>query len=244
MSVPAASRGPYRNGIRRRELMVAKASEVFAELGYVGGSLRTIAERVGVAPASLLQHFGSKEGLLEAVLEDWTRRTDEQVRTSHPGLASFRAHRDLMVFHLENRGLLELFLTMAAEATNVRHPARAFIQQRYTDGLRRQEAKLREARDRGEVGPLTDEQIASEVSLFYAILDGLELQWLLDSRVDLVGQFDRYLSQAIQRWGGDPAASSRSSPAGDSASPTVRERQPQNLWADSQSHLTHETDAF
>ena len=30
---------------------------------------------VGISASSLLQHFGSKEGLLMAVLEDWDRRT-------------------------------------------------------------------------------------------------------------------------------------------------------------------------
>ncbi|GAB2586435.1 TetR/AcrR family transcriptional regulator [Microlunatus antarcticus] len=201
MSTPSVARGPYRNGIRRREQIVAKASEVFGELGYVGGSLRTIAERVGVTPASLLQHFGSKEGLLEAVLEDWSEQTGAQyLGTDLHGLAAFEAFRELMAFHLEHRGLLELFLTMAAEATNVAHPARRFIQQRYASGLARQAHALSEARDTGEVGPLTDEQIGAEASMFYAVLDGLELQWLLDSRVDLVGLFDRYLDSAIARW--------------------------------------------
>lgn len=201
MSVPSVARGPYRNGVRRREQIVAKASEVFAELGYAGGSIRTIADRVGVAPASLLQHFGSKEGLLEAVLEDWSRRTEAQyIGHEHHGLAGFAAFRGLLAFHLENRGLLELFLTMAAEATSTSHPARAFIQQRYATGLARQAEFLREARDSGEVGPLTEEQIDAEASMFFAILDGLELQWLLDSRVDLVGLFDLYLGHALARW--------------------------------------------
>ena len=71
------ARGPYRTGIRRREQIVATAIAVFGEYGYAGGSIRTIAERVGVSHATLLQHFGSKEGLLTAVLQEWDRRTVE-----------------------------------------------------------------------------------------------------------------------------------------------------------------------
>src|SRR6478609_7300154 len=67
-------RGPYRTGIRRREQIVEAATEVFAESGYAGGSIRAIAVRAGITNATLLQHFGSKEGLLQAVLEDWDRR--------------------------------------------------------------------------------------------------------------------------------------------------------------------------
>ena len=196
-----APRGPYRNGIRRREQIVARASEVFAELGYAGGSIRTIADRVGVAPASLLQHFGSKEGLLEAVLEDWTRQTEAQQQWNElHGLAALESFRALMTFHLEHRGLLELFLTMAAEATSPSHPARSFIRERYTQGLAHQARHLREARDAGEIGPLTDTQIEAEASLLYAVLDGLELQWLLDERIDLPGLFNQYLDSAIDRW--------------------------------------------
>ena len=81
-------------------------------------------KRVGVAPASLLQHFGSREGLLEAVLEDWTRQTEaDYLGDDLHGVAAFEAFHGLMAFHLEYRGLLELFLTMAAEATNVDHTA-------------------------------------------------------------------------------------------------------------------------
>ena len=195
------ARGPYRTGIRRREQIVARAAEVFAEFGYAGGSIRTIAARVGIAPASLLQHFGSKEGLLEAVLEDWTRQTEAQRQPSElRGLAALESFRTLTTFHLEHRGLLELFLTMAVEASSPSHPAREFIRRRYADGLARQRRYLREARDLGEVGPMTDEQIEAEASMSYAILDGLELQWLLDARVDLVGLFDTYLDAAIIRW--------------------------------------------
>ena len=58
--------------------------------GYAGGSVRTIANRIGVSPAALLQHFGSKEGLLMAVLEDWDRRTVEAQLTDVTGLDYFR----------------------------------------------------------------------------------------------------------------------------------------------------------
>ena len=62
VSSTVGRRGPYRTGIRRREQIIDAATAVFAEYGYAGGSVRTIAERVGVSPASLLQHFGSKKG--------------------------------------------------------------------------------------------------------------------------------------------------------------------------------------
>jgi AcrR family transcriptional regulator len=194
-------RGPYRKGIARREQIVKTASEVFGELGYVGGSLRAIAERVGASPATLIQYFGSKEGLLAAVLEDWTVQTGRSTLPEHVrGLAYLRQMRDLMEFHVHHRGLLELFITLAAEATNPNHPAREFIQQRYANGLALWTRKLREAVEDGEVAALTEAQMEAEIRILVAVLDGIELQWLLGADIDLPGLVSIHVEQAITRW--------------------------------------------
>jgi AcrR family transcriptional regulator len=197
----AQIRGPYRKGVERREQIIRSASDVFGELGYIGGSLRTIGDRVGASPATLIQYFGSKEGLLAAVLEDWTRQQSRlSLADDPPGLAYFRALMSVTEFHVEHRGLLELFITMAAEATNPGHPARQFIRRRYADVLANCIGKLREAVDRGEVAPMTDEQIEAEVRILIAVLDGIELQWLLGADIDLPALVRRHLEQSIASW--------------------------------------------
>lgn len=194
-------RGPYRNGVRRREQIVTSASQIFAELGYSAGSIRTIAERVGVSPATLLQHFGSKEGLLMAVLEDWDRRTrDVSAPTHAQGLDFFRHIPRIMTFHLENRGLLELFITMAAEASSPRHPAREFIQQHYADTLDRWGTCLTEAATTGEVKAMSQHEVRNEMRLLIAMLDGIEIQWLLEPTTDLVDLVTTYINTMIERW--------------------------------------------
>lgn len=197
LSTPTA-RGPYRNGIKRREQIVESAANVFAEFGYSGGSIRTIAARVGISPASLLQHFGSKEGLLEAVLDDWTQ-TATRVPDDVHGLAYFDAMRRLMDFHVEHRGLIELFLTMTAEASSPVHPARGFIQRRYALTFEGFMKHLREARDAGEI-QLAEDDIAYEARLMMAVMDGLELQWLIDPSVDLTSLYNRCVDESIRRW--------------------------------------------
>src|SRR4051812_42209206 len=153
------ARGPYRTGIRRREQIVAVAITVFGEHGYAGGSVRAIADRVGVSHATLLQHFGSKEGLLTAVLEEWDRRTVEARLTGVAGLDYFRQLPEVMAAHLRSPGLLELFTTLAAEASNPGHPAHAFIQHRYNQNLATLAAHLQQAVDTGEVAPLAPAEI-------------------------------------------------------------------------------------
>lgn len=197
------TRGPYRKGIERREQIIRSASEVFGEVGYIGGSLRTIGERVGASPATLIQYFGSKEGLLMAVLDDWTIQTAHWAMPDDPpGLEYFRALPAIMDYHVAHRGPLELFLTMAAEATNQSHPAREFIQRRYAHSLQSWTGKLRQAVDAGEVAALTEAQIECEIRTLIAVLDGIELQWLLGADIDLRGMITTFITQAITRWQG------------------------------------------
>ncbi|MBQ1076039.1 TetR/AcrR family transcriptional regulator [Micromonospora sp. C31] len=199
-SSTGTARGPYRTGTRRREQIVATAVTVFGEYGFAGGSIRTIADRVGVSHATLLQHFGSKEGLLTAVLQEWDRRTVEASLTDVTGLDYFRRLPQVMTVHLSNRGLLELFTTIAAEASNPAHPAHAFIQRRYTDNLATLATHLQQAVDAGDVAPLTPAEIEIEVRLVTAVLDGIGLQWLLEPSTDVTASVETYINRTIAAW--------------------------------------------
>lgn len=53
-----------------RERMLAVARARFAEKGFSGTSVREIADGVGVTVPALYYHFGSKRGLLLALVED------------------------------------------------------------------------------------------------------------------------------------------------------------------------------
>ena len=194
------ARGPYRTGVRRRRQLISVAVGVFAEQGYAGGSIRAIAERAGVSHATLIQHFGSKEGLLTAVLEDWDRRTVQGSLADIGGLDYFRRLPQAMQAHQNNRGLLELFTTIAAEASNPTHPAHAFITQRYASNLATLASHLREAVNAGDIAPLNDSQIEVEVRLITATLDGIGLQWLLDPSTDIASSVSAYIERAITAW--------------------------------------------
>ncbi|MFD1719653.1 TetR/AcrR family transcriptional regulator [Georgenia deserti] len=198
-STPARGvRGPYRSGIRRRAQIIDKAVEVFSSYGYRASTVREIADRVGITPAAVMKHFGGKEQLLLEVLRVW----DEAQLTSPrgTGLAALRGLRDRMVWHTEHRGLLELYLTLATEATDPSHPAHQFMTKRYARTLRDFEQWIREAVEAGEVRPMDQETLRYEASTLLAVLDGVELQWLLTPGIDLVGQVTRYLESSIARW--------------------------------------------
>ncbi|MEV7800106.1 helix-turn-helix domain-containing protein [Microbacterium foliorum] len=196
----AGTRGPYRTGVRRREQIVSAAIDVFGEFGFAGGTVRRIAEQVGVSHASLLQHFGNKEGLLTAVLREWDRRTVENGLADVTGLAYFRALPEVMDAHTSQRGLLELFTTITAEATSPTHPAHQYIRNRYSTNLQTLADHLARAHEDGDVRFMNPSEIDIEVRLVTAVLDGIGLQWLLDPTTDLPGVVATYIDRTLASW--------------------------------------------
>lgn len=199
-STKTRTRGPYKTGVRRREQLVAVAVDIFAEHGYAGGSIRAIAEKAGVSHATLIQHFGSKEGLLTAVLAEWDRRTVADGLSDVSGLDYFQRLAEIMAAHQRDRGLLELFTTIAAEASRPTHPAHDFIEQRYARNLATLAAHLHEAVHDGDVAPMTDTQIQVEVRLITAVLDGIGLQWLLDPSTNVEAAVTTCVERAVAAW--------------------------------------------
>lgn len=198
-------RGPYRKGIKRRQEIIEAAARIFGERGYAAGSLRQIAADVGVTPAAITRHFLDKEELLMAVLELWDAESEALMPADMSGLDRFLCLPRLVVQHEKDRGLIELFLTIGAEATNPSHPASEFMSRRYERVVADGVADLRHARDRGETLPLSDAEIDAEVRGVFALMDGIQLQWLLDPSMDVVGAFRALLGPIIRRWTGtDP----------------------------------------
>ncbi len=197
-------RGPYQNGIRRRREIIESASRVFASYGFISGSLRQIAEEVGVTPAALSRHFGSKEGLLSAVLANWDSDAEARNPPDVQGLDYFLRLRDAVIYNQANRGLIELFLRLSAESTNPAHPARDFIQKRYRHVVATGVEHLREARAAGDIVWMDDETMVAEVRSVFGMMDGIQLQWLLDPDVNLIEIFSRSLTHYLERWTGRP----------------------------------------
>jgi AcrR family transcriptional regulator len=57
----------------RRAQIVTAAIEVIAEVGWGQTSIRKIADRVGVAMSAVLYHFGTKDNLVDAIVEEMYR---------------------------------------------------------------------------------------------------------------------------------------------------------------------------
>lgn len=76
---------PYRSRLRQeqaaatRQAILDAAAANFLEHGWNGAGVRPIASAAGVSPETVYAHFGSKPGLLRALLDQATVGDDEEV---------------------------------------------------------------------------------------------------------------------------------------------------------------------
>jgi AcrR family transcriptional regulator len=170
-------------GNARREQILFAALTVFAARGYRGASLAVIAEEAGISEPGLIHHFPTKAALVLETLEFHHRRTFEQAMGTKS--VSFAAHLvDLAADHERDPRFIRLLLVLAAEAIDPEHPAHAWFVARYDRvriGMERQFAA-----DQGAKLLRADVDTALLTRQTIALLDGLELQFLLDSTFDIV----------------------------------------------------------
>ncbi len=68
-----------------RTLLVREATLLFGTLGFRRATVRGICAAAGVYPASIRYHFGSKEGLYDATMEEAAAVVQETIRKSIRG---------------------------------------------------------------------------------------------------------------------------------------------------------------
>lgn len=203
----AAARGPYAKSVRTRTLILDAAFAVFASAGYRSGSLREIAERVGMSEAGLLHHFRNKAALLLAVLD----HRDELARSrfefdAHSGRRALADLVALADYNATIPGVIELFCTLSAESTSPDHPAHAFFQNRYVRTRQLVIDALTTIAAEGGLRPGVD--VRSAAARAIAVWDGLQIQWLLDrSSLDMADElracFDDFLVEPLDEERGE-----------------------------------------
>ncbi|MFJ6158604.1 TetR/AcrR family transcriptional regulator [Pseudarthrobacter sp. NPDC092184] len=186
-------RGSYAKTEARRQEILAAAFEVFSTSGYRAGSLKDVADKVGLSQAGLLHHFPSKEALLEALLTLRDEESAERLGTSEAkGMDLLRGLVELTRYNTTIPGLVSLYCVLSAEATDPDHPAHEYFLRRYT-WVREIIAEAfeevgRQGRLRPGVVPL------AATRQLVALMDGLQVQWLLDKEsVDMPAEVVSFL---------------------------------------------------
>ncbi len=179
-------------GGERRESIVRAALDIIAEHGYHKASLTAVAERAGITQQGLMYYFPTKEQLLAAVLDQrdqWDLLNfSGSAEPSAMGATQLAA---LVDYNATRPNMVQTYTVLAGESVTEGHPARQHFHDRYARA-RRDVVSMIERHNVELPADLSPEQVAT---LGVAVLDGLQLQWLLDpDEVDMPAAFRNFLA--------------------------------------------------
>lgn len=185
-------RGEYKKSAQRREEIIEAAFAVFARSGYAASSVSEVAREVGMSQPGLLHHFNGKPALLQAVLENRDSKA-QLILAGSDGVAFFRALIEISARNQWERGMVQLYAVLAAEATNRDHPAHDYFERRSRLIVSEMAGAFEACKDEGLLkAGVSPQQAALETVAF---TEGIQLLWLQGFvEVDLGVQARRFLS--------------------------------------------------
>ncbi|WP_144876295.1 TetR/AcrR family transcriptional regulator [Microbacterium sp. 1.5R] len=198
MPKQAVAKAPVRPATReKREQILKAAVEIFGNKGSTNGTLADVAEQVGITHAGVLHHFGSKQKLLLEVLAYRDQADVEDLAEQHiPGGPELFLHLVRTAIANESRpGIVQAYTVLSSESVTDNHPGREYFEERYTT-LRREvtEAFHELCAQEGVTEPDT---VATAAASILAVMDGLQLQWLLHREVFDLGEASEFAIRSI-----------------------------------------------
>lgn len=101
-----------------RRLLMRAAAEVIGERGFRRATVAEIADRAGISRGSIPWHFGNKEGLLAAVIQQFIDDMGDELVVTAPGSPSDITHAldaTMLVVQLPETRLLTMIVAEAIE---------------------------------------------------------------------------------------------------------------------------------
>jgi AcrR family transcriptional regulator len=173
-----------------RERILLAAKNLFAKGGFENTSTMSIARAAQTSESQILKHYGSKEGLLEAIFDDGWRRIGETFGTLEylpSPSAKLQALVGLVLSKLEeDEQLKKLFLM---EGRRIRKEGHMVLMTRgYRDLVRVIDTLLEEMRDLGQLR--ADLNLHGLRSALIGMLEGLMRDRMLAGSSDYPAAFD------------------------------------------------------
>ncbi|MFK3676957.1 TetR/AcrR family transcriptional regulator [Microbacterium sp. NPDC090218] len=183
--------------LAKREQILKAAIEIFGNKGSTNGTLADVAEQVGITHAGVLHHFGSKQKLLLEVLAYRDQADVAELAEKHiPDGPELFLHLVRTAFANEKRpGIVQAYTVLSAESVTDDHPARTFFEDRYLTLRREVTAAFHELC--AQEGVRDPDSIADAAAAILAVMDGLQLQWLLHPEIIDLGESSAFAIRAI-----------------------------------------------
>lgn len=198
MPKDAVAKAPVRPATRaKREQILKAAVEIFGNKGSTNGTLADVAEQVGITHAGVLHHFGSKQKLLLEVLAYRDQADVQNLAEKHiPGGPELFLHLVRTAIANESRpGIVQAYTVLSSESVTDNHPGREYFEERYTTLRREVTEAFRELC--AQEGVTEPDTIATAAASILAVMDGLQLQWLLHRDVFDLGEASEFAIRAI-----------------------------------------------
>lgn len=211
---PDRARRQHSATAERREAVLRAAMSVFGQRGYNKGGLVEVAEQAGMTHAGVLHHFGSKEALLVAMLQ----YRDGEEAAGVPGRAqtegpAFLGHMlDTVTENTTRPGVVQTYTVLSAESVTEAHPAQPYFRGRLAVLRDKIAGVLAEVSGRDA----DDQDVRDDASALIALMDGLQVQWLLDpDAVDMPRIVEKVMDELVDRLSTGAAAPPFPRPAAD-----------------------------
>jgi AcrR family transcriptional regulator len=191
MSLPLTKK--QQQGEQSRELILDATERLMATRGYAATSISDIRKACGLPPSSIYWHFGSKEGVLAAVMERGADRFFAAIPTAEDAAGQLAVLSTLQSQHPD---FLRLFYMLSLERNN--DPSVAAVIRRVRDTAIR---RFRDAITQllpADTPPAKAERVVTELAaVAVALSDGVFFAEHLESDGTDVEQMYRRLFQAV-----------------------------------------------
>jgi AcrR family transcriptional regulator len=196
-SDPVASPRPSSRGAARKKMIIEVATRMFARNGSRGTTLGEIAAEVGISQAAVVYHFGTKEELLNAVLDNRDRFEDTQLWRNgpDPGLGIFPIIADIVHSWADHPEIVGLLAVLLAENVTDEGLLRPRLRGNYQLTVQRIAGTLSKAIERGEMRADVDPELKATELL--AFLSGLELAWIVSPDIPAAETAAMWAAQQI-----------------------------------------------
>ncbi|MFT8649073.1 MAG: TetR/AcrR family transcriptional regulator [Bifidobacterium psychraerophilum] len=188
-------RGSYSKGKARRKQILEAALTIIAIDGFNQTTLSKISKAVGITDVGVLHYFDSMDDLIVQALKQRDANDMVAAASSFPDFASrvkqLISHPEESINHVKDivkrnsrtPGLVELYAHMSVKASDPTSPAHRYFKQRgKIERLLVGHAARKVMEKEKMQTDLTPEEMAR---VMQALLDGLQIQWLLDRDVDM-----------------------------------------------------------
>ncbi|KFJ08105.1 TetR family transcriptional regulator [Bifidobacterium tsurumiense] len=194
MAIKSTAKRVRKSPEERRAEVLDAAVRLISERGFNGISIQDVADRVGISKQGVLRYVGNKDNLLSMVYREYYNRMgspEDFMASGLPGSARdrllFPAYlRYLVQYNAQRRMLVQMFTMLQTESFNPSHPLHDEFAQRY-EGIWQGYSLLPWLIPE----PLRPWQAHMKpvVRRAMEVMDGVQLQWLSNTEVDLVEEW-------------------------------------------------------